>query len=457
MLRPFVLKMVLASGLVLMPALAFSPTLTSANSQLAEEIDPDLLYRHVEILAGNPRPPATESEFAAGVYIENTLRSYGYQTKLQPFLYYTYRKPATLSLQVEGISGQAWSLHDFTFGPNGVANGMLVACGEGTAADYAQTDVRGKLVLVKRGGLPYGEKVRQAAAAGAAGLIIQHDQDQMWKGSLGAPLDMAVPVIGISKSQGDLLHAKMKEGKVQASLKVDGALTIRHTSYSIVANRPATSDSRGQTVLLAARHDSMASTPGADQGASGVAVMLETARILAEQPSDTDIQVVSFGASTAGSQGAYDFTRKLADQDRDKIVAALVLDALGGKGAGPLVVKTKGGRAAEELLPVKLLQASGVQLGQSSDDVLSGDALLLSGSSVPTAYLTRGTAKQNKVQQPDRVESISREHLVEATQAVLEAVSPITDLRTTAYPIVKPHGQGHSSAWKEWQTDGEVQ
>ncbi|MDH4615857.1 M28 family peptidase [Brevibacillus sp. AY1] len=444
-IRHYALKTALASVLLLTPLLAFSPTVV--NSQVSAQVDPDLLYEHVEYLAKIPRPPATETEFAAGVYIEITLRSYGYQTKLQPFTYYSYRKPTTLSLQVEGVPGVTWSLHGFTYAPNGIASGMVVACGEGTAADFQQTDVQGKIALVKRGSLPYSEKVRQAAAAGAAGLIIQNDRDQMWKGSLGAPLDMAVPVVGISKSQGELLRAKMNQGGAMATMKVDGALTLRHTSYSILANRPATSDNRGQVVLLAARHDSLANSQGADQGASGVAVMLEAARILAEQPSDTDIQLVSFGASTAGNQGARSFVKSLGEREKSKIVAAIVLDALGKKDAGQLVATSNGGA---ERLPVKLIQEAGVQVISGSDTAVFGSTQILFGSDVPTAFLTR---QPGKGQQPDTPESVSREHLAEATQALLDAVSPITDPQSPAYP--KPV-HDNLPEWKD-SLDEEVQ
>lgn len=425
-MRHYALKAALASGLLLMPLFAFSPAV--ANSQVSAQVDPDLLYEHVDYLAKIPRPPATETEFAAGVYIENVLRSYGYQTKLLPFTYYTYRKPTTLSLQVEGVPGATWSLHGFTYAPNGIASGMIVACGEGTAADYEQTDVQGKIVLVKRGSIPYGEKVRQAAAAGAAGLIIQNDRDLMWKGTLGAPLDMAVPVVGISKSQGDLLRARINQGDAKATMKVDGALTLRHTSYSILANRSATSDNGGQAVLLAARHDSSANSQGADQGASGVAVMLEAARILAEQPSDTDIMLVSFGASTAGNQGAISFVNNLGEQEKRKIVAAIVLDSLGKKDAEQLVVMSDG---AAGRLPVKVIQEAGVQAITGSNTAVFGTAQIMSSADLPTAYLTR---QQGKRHQPDTPMNISPEHLAEATQALLDAVSQITDPQSPAYP-----------------------
>ena len=429
----YVWKNAIVSGLLFLPLLFV--TQTDANAIQTAAGDGELLAGHVEKLSALSGPPATETEFAAGVYIENTLRSYGYETELLPFTYYTYRKPEVQSLNIEGWPDQQWSLQGFTYAPNGKAEGAIVACGLGTAQDYQRVDVRGKIALVERGGITYGEKVRQAAAAGAAALLIQNDRDVFVPATLGAPLDMAIPVVGISKSQGEQLRKRMRSnGEQKASLRVEGALTLRQTSYSFLGKKPATTSNRNQAVLLGARHDMVKGTPEAYDAGYGAAVMLEAARLLAEHPHDTDIYVVSFGASTAQDQGARAFVDYLEPKDRQRIIAAFVLDGLGSRKGNDLLV-TPGEGSGSKLLPIRVAQENGAQYTPSLEQRtgLSQTDKILAHSGIPTALLTRTAA--SGATPPAAPRTIDTEPLVKAANLLVQAVGEMIDPKTPAYPV----------------------
>lgn len=430
--RVYVWKNAIVSGLLCLPLLFVTQTQASGIQTAAS--DGELLVGHVEKLSALSGLPATETEFAAGVYMENTLRSYGYKTKLLPFTYYTYRKPDVQSLVIEGWPEQKWNLQGFTYAPNGKAEGAIVACGLGTAQDYQRVDVRGKIALVERGGIPYGEKVRQAAAAGAVALLIQNDRDVFVPATLGAPLDMAIPVMGISKNQGEQLRKRMQtNGEQKASLRVEGALTIRQTSYSFLGRKSATTSNRNQAVLLGARHDMVKGTPEALDAGYGAAVMLEAARLLAEHPHDTDIYVVSFGASTAQDQGVRAFVDFLEPKDKQRIIAAFVLDGLGSRTGKDLLV-TPGEGSGNKLLPVRVAQENGAQYTPSLEPRtgLSQTDKILAHSGIPTALLTRTTASGTTP--PTASQTNDPESLVQATNLLVQAVGEMIDPKTPAYP-----------------------
>ncbi|MDF2684191.1 MAG: ywaD [Brevibacillus sp.] len=429
LIRHYSLPTLLACGMLLLPL----PFFAEANAQTTQEwIDEDTLYQHVEKLARTPRPPATETEFAAAVYVENQLRSYGYQTALQPFYYYTYRQPSTLSLSIEGWSGSAWNVRGFTYGPNGVGTGEIVESGLGTAADFQDGKARGKIALVKRGSTTFAEKVRQAAAAGAVAVIVWNDRDDTSKGTLGEPLDMSVPVVSLSKDQGNRLHEQVKKGGVKATIKVDGGLTTRQTSYNIVANRKADSPSTGQVVLVTAHHDTAARSAGANNGASGVAVLLEVARMLADKKSDTELRLVSFGATSSGEKGPAAFVEGLSDSDRKNMIAAFCLDAVGSQDAGALTVTSESGT---KNLPVSLAEASGAVFSTVWNDRIdaSADHSPLAAAGIPAGLLTRAPADTWRDQPEDTIEKISKEQLLEAVEVVYSAVTQISDSSSPAY------------------------
>jgi aminopeptidase YwaD len=80
-------------------------------------------------------------------------------------------------------------------------------------------------------------------------------------------------------------------------------------------------------------------SPGANDNASGVAVMLEVARVAAESPSDAELTFVAFGAEEQGLVGSHAFVRR--QKTADGKVAVLNLDMLGA-GKQPFVVEGNG-------------------------------------------------------------------------------------------------------------------
>ena len=72
-------------------------------------------------------------------------------------------------------------------------------------------EAKGKLVLVKRGEITFTEKAKNAAKAGAAGVIIYNNTEGGFLGNLEEPLD--IPVASITMKEGEKLKKAMKESK----------------------------------------------------------------------------------------------------------------------------------------------------------------------------------------------------------------------------------------------------
>lgn len=90
---------------------------------------------------------------------------------------------------------------------------------------------------------------------------------------------------------------------------------------------------KDEIVLLGANWDTEGRSPGADDNASGCAVLLEVARILAETPRERTLKIVFFADGAgylAGDErsGAWDYARE-AKKRGDRIVSMLDFDCLG--------------------------------------------------------------------------------------------------------------------------------
>jgi len=79
------------------------------------------------------------------------------------------------------------------------------------------------------------------------------------------------------------------------------------TYYNVVATLPGTSRP-GDVYIVGAHYDSTSSTasaPGADDNASGVAAVMEMARVLANHPLDATVKFIAFDREEQGMKGSY--------------------------------------------------------------------------------------------------------------------------------------------------------
>lgn len=109
------------------------------------------------------------------------------------------------------------------FSAIGTAAGNLAFVGEGTAADVAGRDLTGKVALIQRGSISFGEKVANVAHAGAEAAIVFNNAPGNFPGTLGEP--GAIPAVSTSAEDGAVLLDRMTTGPVAATVEV------AHTDY----------------------------------------------------------------------------------------------------------------------------------------------------------------------------------------------------------------------------------
>lgn len=118
-------------------------------------------------------------------------------------------------------------------------------------------------------------------------------------------------------------------------------------SYRNVVALPRSMNSRALT-LIAAHYDSTPDRPGADDNASGLAVMLECARLWAQSEAHMPVGFVSFNAEEDGLLGSQDFVINGLPAIPYRIQSAHVLEMVGFRGAS----------SATQELPFPFLPAS---------------------------------------------------------------------------------------------------
>ena len=106
---------------------------------------------------------------------------------------------------------------------------------------------------------------------------------------------------------------------------------------NLILNLPSdfkTGKSYLSPILIAAHYDGVPGSPGADDNASGVAVLLELARIFATEPTKYPIRLVAFDMEEAGLLGSQEYVNQLL-KDKQKLRLMLSLEMLGYCSSNP--------------------------------------------------------------------------------------------------------------------------
>jgi hypothetical protein len=206
---------------------------------------------------------------------------------------------------------------------------------------------------------------------------------------------------------------------------------------NVIGVRPGTNPAyRGQCVVLGAHYDHLGRGwpdvragnagqihPGADDNASGVAVLLELARVLHDWQPERTVIWVAFTGEEAGKLGSQYYLRH-ADEHGDAakdVIGMLNLDAVGRLGDQPLMIL--GTASAREW--VHIFQGAGYVTGVTvravADDLGSSDQARFIEQGIPAVQVFSG-AHADYHRPSDTVDKIDADGLVKVAAVVKEAL-----------------------------------
>ncbi len=272
------------------------------------------------LVAFGPRVAGTPASEQARTYLIEEYRQAGYTTELGSFTYPKFEDLGS-TLTVEAVTFEGRPLESSAAGQ--LSAPLVVVPGVGQPDDFATVDVTGAIAIVRRGVIPFLEKAKNAATAGAVGLVIVNTSPKPLFGMLGDEVN--IPVFGLSGEQGEPLLQKASTESLRANLNVN----VRRqtvTGYNIIAHLP---DVKQPKILLGAHYDSVAKSPGANDNASGTAVVLELARRLANTPQSHQAWFVAFDGEEDGLRGSKAFVNTAKPQFLPNLQAMLNFDMVG--------------------------------------------------------------------------------------------------------------------------------
>ena len=261
-----------------------------ASTSLDGPVDVERVMQHVRALSVDIgiRAAGTDGERKAADYISGVLTSQGYTTTVEPFTFRMRFDESTLT--VGGATVQA-SLFDGA--ASGTVSGALVDGGQG-APEQIPAAARGGVLLVRRGGISFAQKVANAQQAGALAVVVLNSESGRFRGTLGMQRS-TIPAIAVDGAEADRLRGAQSAQSVTVTAS-GGMRSV--TSQNVVGRKGATC-----RAYIGAHYDSVPEGPGANDNATGTGTMLELARVRG-----TDgLCAVAFGSEEAGLRGSEAF------------------------------------------------------------------------------------------------------------------------------------------------------
>ncbi|OZG70759.1 aminopeptidase [Hahella sp. CCB-MM4] len=305
------------------------------------------IKQHLEML--NDIARANNGTRAAGLkgyddsieYVMNTLKSAGYEPKLDTFPFNAFYPQGPGTLKTVGDSGVEYVFEeDFNYLTQtdaGDVTGMVEAVDLDLGADNGSTSgcepedfdgfTAGNIALVQRGACSFQQKAENAAAAGAVGAIIfnQGNTDDR-KGLINATLsdDYSgnIPVFFATYDNG----VAWSETKELSMNMVADVVRVQTETVNVIA------ETRGgdpdNVVMIGSHLDSVFEGAGINDNGSGSAANLELAIQMRDARVHNKVRFAWWGAEEAGLVGSTDYVQNLPQEEKDKIKVYLNFDMI---------------------------------------------------------------------------------------------------------------------------------
>ncbi|EYE89864.1 hypothetical protein Q428_00265 [Fervidicella metallireducens AeB] len=298
----------------------------------SKNISKDRMFEHIKYLANtdNARITGTDGEKRASSYIKNEFQKLGLTVEEQFFPVIRYKcsqtKVTLISPEKEDIYSCALTYSAPT-PPEGIT-AEVCYIDAGTTKDFQEADIKGKLVLIKRNRNYFDSKILYAYKYGAVGIIFYDPETSCtFDAELYGP--SKIPALSISEPDASYIkNLLFSNKKVKINIKVISETTIKNSSNIIATKKANLNSTDTKTLIIGAHYDGV-NTPAANDNASGIAVLLETAGILSKENLNCNIKFIAFGAEEIGLKGSTYYVSKLTTRDINNIISMINIDMAG--------------------------------------------------------------------------------------------------------------------------------
>ena len=318
-----------------------------ADKLIAKSEASDEVYQLLEELIAElgPRVSGTEEERKAAELLKARLDSMGYDTEIQEFAirrFDFHRWVETggenAMVTVESHGGLSFSgLPLSSLPPDTTVSGPLLTLDLTVGGQFPDSGLEGKVVHLQFGDrdlrdihakLSLQAQVNWLAEAGAVAVVLSRKHGEPTPYQPLYAVDALVPALFLSKEEGTQL--------LDLAAQTEGLIVSVHTESELVESRNVIAELKGSgdgVVIVGAHYDTVPETEtGANDNASGTAVILALAQALSEEQLPFTVRFLSFGAEEKGLLGSSHYVASLSDAELGRLQAMLNFDVVGSGG-----------------------------------------------------------------------------------------------------------------------------
>lgn len=296
----------------------------------------------------------TKGEKEARDFILKKFREYGLDAPyLEEFEYRGWMRGTTgfeithpIRVKLDAIS--------LPYCPTSEVETEIVSIGDGVLENFKSREemIPGKIVLVEKGPkvewsntAPYGRAVKM----GAYGFILMRTQLGQLKPTGTVRYNQAgeIPAVGISYESGHLIKRLLKKGNVKAKITTKNKIkTLK--SWNVIGDIKG-SEQQEEKIIVGGHYDGHDIAQGAVDNASGICILLESARALAKHKGSfkRTIRFICFPVEEIGLIGSYAY-RNIHRDEMEETKFMLNLDGVGMVGGAKPGIGVQG---FTELIP----------------------------------------------------------------------------------------------------------
>jgi Zn-dependent M28 family amino/carboxypeptidase len=196
------------------------------------------------------------------------------------------------------------------------------------AADFPAA-TSGAISLVQRGTCPFVQKLANAQAAGAVGVILFNEGNNAARVNAGfrsGPTDLAIPAVFSSFAVGKELYDAFQAGQNPTVHLQTNGVNEDHFYPQVIAE---TKHGSSNHVVVAGAHlDSVPAGPGINDDGSGTSWQLDLAEAVAKKHPQNKIRFLWFGGEEDGLVGSQYYAAHLSQEEVNRIDVMIDTDMI---------------------------------------------------------------------------------------------------------------------------------
>lgn len=415
----------------------------------------DSIARTLKALCGvGPRFTGTEGEARAEEAIEAEFRRAGLSPSRYPFevRIWNCREAVLRIVRPERAEIECLPV-SYTGSTGGLVRGEAIFIETASPFDIAKREVKGKFgVMAGSVGGSHSpeegsEKLRQLLFSGLKGLIMVEDRvPTSWPRAEGIPpfwfRHGTMPMVSVSFQDG----LKLRKDGTEVEMLIDSSMKDIE-SYNIIAEVPGSKD-KDDVIVVSAHHDTVPGSIGACDNASGVAIIIELAKLFSEKKPAKTIRFISFGSEEQLSVGATSYFSKNRAEHKN-IVVGINFDGVGA-GIGTNEVSIIGGTELRDYVKFDLME-SGYSAEVNQEVSPFSDHYPISAQGIPSIWFRGRRPNFFYHSKFDDLEHVFVEDIAETANAVAHLISSIDSSRVVPFSREIPAEQMRKIEhyWKE--------